>query len=126
MEGLRRAVSEGGTGHHITYSPGDRENIFNAEGVTIWGKTGTAQAPDLDLDGDGNIQDSEKGFDHAWFVGLVGPDDTKRPMFALAVIVEYGGSGGRVAGPIANQIIHALQDEGYLPGEAFARGGWGR
>jgi len=126
LNGLRGAVSEGGTGHHITYSPGDRENIFNAEGVTIWGKTGTAQAPDLDLDGDGNIQDSETGFDHAWFVGLVGPDDTKRPMFALAVIVEYGGSGGRVAGPIANQIIHALQDEGYLPGEAFARGGWGR
>ena len=47
-------------------------------------------------------------------------------ILALAVIVEYGGSGGRVAGPIANQIIHALQDEGYLPGEAFARGGWGR
>jgi hypothetical protein len=25
-------------------------------------------------------------------------------------------SGGRVSGPIANQIIRALQQEGYLPG----------
>ena len=33
----------------------------------------------------------------------------------IAVIVEYGGSGGRTAGPVANQIIHALQVEGYLP-----------
>jgi len=29
--------------------------------------------------------------------------------------VEYGGSGGKTAGPIANQIIHALQLHEYLP-----------
>jgi penicillin-binding protein 2 len=125
LEGLRRAVSEGGTGHHITYSPGDREPIFNAEGVTVWGKTGTAQAPRLileDTNGNGRLDaddDGIDGLDHAWFVGLVGPDDTQRPMFAISVIVEYGGSGGRVAGPIANQIIHALQREGYLPERAL-------
>lgn len=125
LEGLRRAVSEGGTGHHITYSPGDREAIFNAEGVNVWGKTGTAQAPKLileDTNANGRLDagdDGIDGLDHAWFVGLVGPADTRRPMFALSVIVEYGGSGGRVAGPVANQIIHALQREGYLPAQAF-------
>ena len=31
-----------------------------------------------------------------------------------AVMAEYGGSGGRVSGPVANQIVHALADEGYL------------
>jgi hypothetical protein len=31
-------------------------------------------------------------------------------------VVEHGGPGGRVAGPIANQVVHALQAEGYLPG----------
>jgi hypothetical protein len=36
------------------------------------------------------------------------------------VLVEYGGSGGRAAGPIANQIVRALQHEGYLPGEGGA------
>ena len=82
-----------------------------------------------DTNGNGVIDladDRIDNLDHAWFVGLVGPDDTKRPMFAIAVIVEYGGSGGRVAGPIANQIIHALQEEGYLPGQALAQAGAGR
>jgi penicillin-binding protein 2 len=29
-------------------------------------------------------------------------------------MVEYGGSGGKVSGPIANQVIYALIAEGYL------------
>jgi len=126
LEGLRRSVSDGGTGHHITYDSGEREPIFNAEGVVVWGKTGTAQAPAMrleDTDGDGAVGAGDEeisGLDHAWFVGLVGPADTDAPMFAIAVIVEYGGSGGRVAGPIANQVIRALQHEGYLPGRAFS------
>jgi cell division protein FtsI/penicillin-binding protein 2 len=37
-----------------------------------------------------------------------------RPQFAIAVLLEYGGSGGHAAGPIANQILHALRLEGYL------------
>jgi len=32
----------------------------------------------------------------------------------VAVVVDYAGSGGRVAGPIANQVIEALVAEGYL------------
>ena len=34
----------------------------------------------------------------------------------IVVVVEYAGSGGQVAGPIANQVIEALKVEGYLPG----------
>ena len=37
-----------------------------------------------------------------------------RQRYAISVIMEYGGSGGKVAGPIANQIVRALIDEGYL------------
>jgi cell division protein FtsI/penicillin-binding protein 2 len=37
-----------------------------------------------------------------------------RPQFAISVVVDFGGSGGKVSGPIANQIIHALIAEGYL------------
>ena len=37
-----------------------------------------------------------------------------RPRYAIAVVIDYGGSGGKVSGPIANQIIHALIAEGYL------------
>ena len=79
LDGLGRAVRPGGTGHHITYSPGDVEPIFNAPDVTMWGKTGTAQAPALPLEdsnGDGVINGDDThqtSLDHAWFVGLVAP-----------------------------------------------------
>ncbi len=123
LEGLRQSVEEPhGTGHHITFDEqGVREPILNAPGVTVWAKTGTAEAPPLPRDTNGNgVLDEEDeplaALDHAWFVGLVGPRSAARPLYAIAVLVEYGGSGGRVAGPIANQIIRALQDENYLPG----------
>lgn len=121
LEGLRRSVEEpSGTGHHITYggAGGDTEPIINAEGVTVWAKTGTAQAPAyaIDDDGDDEADRAITGLDHAWFVGLVGDGEAgqARPRFAIAVVLEYGGSGGRTAGPIANQIIRALKAEGYL------------
>ena len=112
LEGLRGSVMERyGTGYHITYEDHTDEPIINAQGVQVWAKTGTAQA------------DKAKGLDHSWFVGLVGPKDANKPMHAIAVIVENGGSGGRTAGPIANQIIRALQIEGYLPGDGTAAPG---
>lgn len=107
-----------GTGHHLSL-PAGREPIFRTEGVRIAAKTGTAQAPpwQRDADGDGAISQGERttGLDHAWVVGLLG-DEGGRWRYAFAVLVEYGGSGGRVAGPIADQIIRVLQDEGYLSG----------
>lgn len=109
LEGLRESVMERfGTGNHFGYDDKSEEVIINAQGVQVWAKTGTAQS------------DVKKLRDHSWFVGLVGPKDATRPMQAIAVIVENGGSGGRTAGPIANQIIRALQAEGYLPGDANA------
>ncbi|MCH2133750.1 MAG: hypothetical protein MK116_08365 [Phycisphaerales bacterium] len=119
LEGLRLGVTEPwGTGSRIKYGSGDYEPIFTVPGVTVMGKTGTAQAPPWprDVDGDGVLAPGEqtRGLEHAWFVGLVGDDDV--PKYAISVLVEYGGSGGRVAGPIANQVIQALRDEGYLDG----------
>jgi hypothetical protein len=32
--------------------------------------------------------------------------------------MDFAGSGAKVSGPICNQIIHALVDEGYLSGAA--------
>ena len=117
LAGLESAVTDShGTGSRLRYGPGDYEPIFNVSPLRIWGKTGTAQAPPMpmDLDGDGELGVGERIDDlhHAWFVGLVGEQE---PEYAVAVLVEYGGSGGRVAGPIANQIMHALSAESYLP-----------
>lgn len=118
LDGLRRSVVENfGTSNHIRFADTTVDDLFNAGGVTVWAKTGTAQAPLVDLNQDGEIDELERKsrLDHAWCVGLVGPKGSDRPLYTFAVVVEYGGSGGRVAGPIANQVIHALQDLNYLP-----------
>lgn len=120
LAGLSGSVNDPlGTGHHITIrdESGDRrENVFNAPGVRVWGKTGTAEAPPLRVDPDGDgprgVEVVRSG-DHSWFVVLVGPEGD-RPRYAIAVMMEYAGSGGKVSGPIVNQIIHALIAEGYL------------
>ena len=84
----------------------------------MWGKTGTAQAPPLMHDPDGEGPEPARvvrSGDHAWFTILVGPEGGG-PRYAASVLIEYGGGGGRVAGPVANQVVHALIAEGYLPG----------
>ena len=119
LEGMRRSVSEPiGTGHHITYPDGAREPVINTPGVTVWAKTGTAQATPagFDLDCDGVEDAHPENPTHAWFLGFVGPGaaETAQPRYVVVVMVEYGGSGGRTSGPIANEIIRALQARGYL------------
>jgi penicillin-binding protein 2 len=110
---------EHGSGHHIRYRNGETEPIMNVPGVTVWAKTGTAQAPPLaaDHDCDGQVDEALDNPAHAWFVGLVGPSEPKpaAPRYAITVVVEYGGSGGRTAGPVANEIVRALVAERYLP-----------
>lgn len=119
LDGLRRsAEEERGTTHSVTYDlPDDsrrREQIFDVPGVDVWAKSGTADAPPFiaDLARDG--QDDTFDGDHAWCVLLAGVNG--RPMYSVAVVVDYGGSGGRVAGPLANQVLRTLAAEGYLPG----------
>jgi penicillin-binding protein 2 len=112
MNGLEAGVgSRYGTGHHMVFD-GVEDPVFNARGVRIWGKTGTAAAPRIlaPRDSEQPPEVLEEG-DHSWFVVMVGRD---RPRYVIAVVIDYGGSGGRVSGPIANQIIHALIAEGYL------------
>ncbi len=120
LEGMRLSASDSlGTTHHLSML--NREPIFNAEGVTVMAKSGTAQAAPLKE----VVRYDEQGYpaewgrvlrsgDHAWVIALVQPDGARRPTHVIACVVEYAGSGGQVAGPVVNQIIHALQDEGYL------------
>jgi penicillin-binding protein 2 len=113
LAGLREAVERPyGTGHHLSLADGSRENLFEFPGLRVWGKTGTAEAPllELDEDRDGTVE-RRVDVDHSWFVGLVGVD---RPQYSVAVLLEHGGSGGKAAGPIAAEIMRALVAEGYL------------
>jgi penicillin-binding protein 2 len=52
---------------------------------------------------------------HAWFIGYAPAD---HPQIAFCVFVDYGGSGGKVAGAIASQVIEACVEHKYLqPGK---------
>ena len=62
----------------------------NFPGLTLCAKSGTAEVGD--------------GTSHAWFTGFL--DDAAHP-YAFVVLVENGGGGARVAGPIANTVLQA-------------------
>jgi len=119
LEGLWRVVNDEkyGTAHALRFAEG-RDPIFNAPGVDVWGKTGTAQTSPVVVDPDGTGPAQPRVVregDHAWFVCMVGAEGERRPRFVISVVLEHAGSGGRASGPIANQIVHALLAEGYLP-----------
>jgi cell division protein FtsI/penicillin-binding protein 2 len=115
--GLDDAVNlSSGTGHSIAFEQ-RRERIFNVPGVHVWGKTGTAEAPAIIVDPDGEGPEKPvtlRQGDHSWFVVMAAAEGESRPRYVVSVMMEYAGSGGKVSGPIANQVLHALRMEGYL------------
>lgn len=123
LEGMRQSANASiGTTHHINHPPSGLENelIFNVDGVTVMAKSGTADPGNvrwIDFNRNGEVDEGEverNPRDHAWVVALVQPDGAAEPTHAIAVVVEYAGSGGRVAGPVVNQVIHALKRHQYL------------
>ena len=68
------------------------------EGISIAGKTGTAQVVSLGVGTAGDFND------HAWFVALA---PTEKPALALGIVVEHGGHGGSAAAPMAKELIAA-------------------
>jgi peptidoglycan glycosyltransferase len=83
---MMEQVVEGGTG-----------TAAQIDGVTVAGKTGTAQ---------------NSGAPHAWFIAFA---PAEAPRYAVAVIVPNGGStndpeatGGAVAAPIAREVLQQL------------------
>jgi penicillin-binding protein 2 len=91
-EGMRRVVADG---------TGRRALI---EGVSVAGKTGTAQF----------WRDDQKD-NHAWFIAYA---PCEAPRLALCVLVQGAKSGGGVAAPIAQRIMKQslALDQGYDPG----------
>jgi len=61
--------------------------------------------------------------DHALFVAYAPYDN---PRYAIAVVVEHGGSGGSVAGPIARDILLRALSDGLPPLSAYPSAQRGR
>lgn len=96
-----------------------RSGDLGLGGVRMAGKTGTAQVRRITtaerLTGVISNEALERRLrDHALFVGYAPHDD---PRYAVAVVVEHGGSGSRSAGPVARDIMaEALRmDSGRTP-----------
>lgn len=88
------------------------------------GKTGTSQVRQITL------AERERGFDvfqlpweqrhHALFVGYA---PIQSPQYVVSVIIEHGGAGGAVAGPIGRDLLLRAQqrDPRQAPGQATAQ-----
>ena len=116
-EGLLQVVNDPkGTAYSAFYNAKDGAGAarLRAAGLTVAGKTGTAQVRALKRDKDGRpvAEVAYEGRDHAWFAGYAPAED---PVVSVAVLVEHGGSGGRAAAPIAFEIMASVlvpEDEG--------------
>jgi cell division protein FtsI/penicillin-binding protein 2/cell division protein FtsW (lipid II flippase) len=86
---MRRVVTEG-----------TARRVMAGAAVEMAGKTGTAQL--------------DQGMPHAWFTGFAPYETAPEKRLAFAVIVEHGGYGGRIAAPIARELMEAAKELGLL------------
>ncbi len=83
----------------VTEEWGGTARIVQIPGISIAGKTGTAQNP--------------HGNDHAWFICFAPVD---KPEIAISIIVENAGHGGSVAAPLARILLeHYFHISGKEP-----------
>lgn len=82
------------------------------EGMEMVGKTGTSQVRRIsESEREDGVASNDslpwKDRDHALFIGYAPYEE---PRYAIAVIVEHGGSGGHNAAPIARDILQECLD----------------
>ena len=88
-DGLRSAIiDKKGTG---------RKSDPNIDGLSIYGKTGTAENP--------------HGDNHAWFTGW---SEYLNDIYSIVILLENAGSGGGVAAPLANEIFKELVNNNLI------------
>lgn len=82
-EGMKKACSIGGTGYTFF------DFTSKHDGIDVACKTGTAETND-------------DGKTHAWFTAFA---PTTNPEMMLTIMIEGGGEGSKVAGPIARNVM---------------------
>ncbi|MGB0632313.1 MAG: penicillin-binding protein 2 [Alphaproteobacteria bacterium] len=102
-EGMNQVTNEqGGTAYRARISE---------DGMEMSGKTGTAQVRRISKAERETrvLKNHERPWrerDHALFVGYA---PSENPRYAVAVVVEHGGGGSKVAAPIARDLLLATQ-----------------
>jgi penicillin-binding protein 2 len=89
-QSLWAVVNDGGTGKGA-----------RVPGVSIAGKTGTAQTHEFKSDAERKRRDR----DHAWFAAFA---PVEAPQVVVVVLAERAGLGGQVAAPIARDVFRAI------------------
>lgn len=90
IEGMWRSVNAGGTGQGA-----------RVEGLDICGKTGSTQI--ISRETAQRLAKLGKAIKtHSWFSGFA---PRNNPRLVVTVLVEYGGSGGAIAAPIAGKLF---------------------
>ncbi|NTV14190.1 MAG: penicillin-binding protein 2 [Desulfobulbaceae bacterium] len=86
----------------VVNSPGGTANRAKIPGITVAGKTGTAQM--VHRATVENIQGEipYKYRDHAWFTCYA---PAERPQIAVTVLIEHGKHGGSAAAPVARKVL---------------------
>ena len=97
LELMRRALID-----VVSTEDGTAFRSRNKDGVSVAGKTGTAQV----VSRKSRTEESSSAWyldrSHGWFAGFAPAND---PQVAFAVLVEHGGSGGASAAPIATYVM---------------------
>jgi penicillin-binding protein 2 len=88
----------------VVNEPGGTGSSARIKGVTVAGKTGTAQVVTLEKEKElkSKSESSDSHKDHAWFVSIA---PAENPKIAVVVIIEHGGHGGSAAAPFARDLI---------------------
>ena len=93
----------------VIYSPNGTGYRIQAGDTKLAGKSGTAQVVDINSREEyDEVRTNPLLRDHAIFIGYAPYDN---PRYSIAVIVENGESGGRVAGPIAKTVLEKLLND---------------
>ncbi|MBI1948412.1 MAG: penicillin-binding protein 2 [Deltaproteobacteria bacterium] len=107
-EALAHVTDPGGTASGLLWRRdrfADVSQWLRESGVTIVGKTGTAQVVRLSK----SVQHVEakdvpyEQRDHAWFVGFAPYDN---PEIVVVTMTEHGGFGGSTSGPVTAAVLH--------------------
>ncbi|MFH1463502.1 MAG: FtsW/RodA/SpoVE family cell cycle protein [Pseudomonadota bacterium] len=90
-------------------------------GVRVYGKTGTADDPGRRDEAPWGYTQGREGYPpHSWFVALAEPaaeapcDPRGAHRLAVAVVIARGGYGSAAALPVAEALVGAAADLGYL------------